>query len=35
MNFTPEQKKDLLAFLHTMTANDIVHDRIFSDPFQY
>lgn len=35
MNFTPEQKKDLLAFLQTMTANDIGHDKIFSDPFQY
>jgi cytochrome c peroxidase len=35
MNFTAEQKQDLLAFLHTMTASDIGHDRIFSDPFQY
>ena len=35
MNFTPQEKKDLLAFLQTMTASDIGHDKIFSDPFQY
>jgi cytochrome c peroxidase len=35
MNFTAEQKSDLLAFLQTMTASDISYDNIFSDPFQY
>jgi cytochrome c peroxidase len=35
MNFTAEQKSDLLAFLQTMTASDIGYDKIFSDPFQY
>jgi cytochrome c peroxidase len=35
MNFTATQKQDLLAFLQTMTASDVVYDKIFSDPFQY
>jgi cytochrome c peroxidase len=35
MDFTAEQKKDLLAFLKTMTASDIAYDIIFTDPFRY
>jgi cytochrome c peroxidase len=33
MNFTQQQKLDLVAFLHTMTSHEVQNDKRFSNPF--
>ncbi len=34
MNFTAENKSDLVAFLNTLTDDDMLADKKFSDPFK-
>jgi cytochrome c peroxidase len=33
LNLTPQQKADLVAFLHTLTDNKFIQDKKFSSPF--
>ncbi|MBK8723486.1 MAG: hypothetical protein IPL95_14855 [Saprospiraceae bacterium] len=33
LNLTAQQKKDLVAFLKTLTDDNLVNDKRFSDPF--
>lgn len=33
-NFTPQQKSDLIAFLHTLTDEELLTDKRFSNPFK-
>ncbi len=33
-NFTPQQKSDLIAFLHTLTDEELLRDEKFSNPFK-
>lgn len=33
-NFTASQKKELVAFLHTLTDNSLAHDARFTNPFK-
>lgn len=33
-NFSPQQKSDLIAFLHTLTDEELLADKRFSDPFK-
>jgi cytochrome c peroxidase len=34
MNFDPQQKSDLIAFLNTLTDNNLLVEKRFSDPFK-
>ena len=34
MNFSLEDKTDLIAFLNTLTDNELLSDKKFSDPFK-
>jgi cytochrome c peroxidase len=34
MNFTADQKTDLIAFLNTLTDDQLLNDKRFSDPFK-
>ncbi|MCS6930179.1 MAG: c-type cytochrome [Saprospiraceae bacterium] len=33
-NFTPQEKSDLIAFLHTLTDEELLVDKRFSNPFK-